>query len=139
MTKTKYLLYAFKCKKNSKEVESISDESVIMNPWEKWDLNDIQKIITQNGVCINYLKSTDNDFIQKYEDLKLLELYSYLVENFDISKSFGFNTVIKWHKEVFSSIYPFAGELWKNKSYYMRYHFGKKRFSNDRIKTKKRG
>ncbi|MEA2091977.1 MAG: type ISP restriction/modification enzyme, partial [Campylobacterota bacterium] len=40
-----------------------------------------------------------------------LELYSDLVDNFDISKSFGFNTVKKWHKAVFSSIYPFAGEL----------------------------
>lgn len=138
MTKTKYLLYAFKCKENQKysywyetdfrffqekkpslnilkkypkEVESISDESIIINPWKEWESNNIQKIIAKNGVCINYLKSTDNDFIQKWEDLKLLELYSYLVENFDISKSFGFNTVKKWHKEVFSSIYPFAGEL----------------------------
>jgi len=138
MTKTKYLLYAFKCKQNQKytywyetdfrffhekkpplnilkkypkEVESISDESIIINPWKEWESNNIQKIITKNGVCINYLKSTDNDLIQKQEDLKLLELYSYLVENFDISKSFGFNTVKKWHKEVFGFIYPFAGEL----------------------------
>ena len=138
MTKTKYLLYAFKCEQNQKysywyetdfrffqekkpplnilkkypkEVESISDESIIINPWKEWESNNIQKIITKNGVCINYLKSTDNDLIQKQEDLKLLELYSYLVENFDISKSFGFNTVKKWHKEIFGSIYPFAGEL----------------------------
>jgi len=138
MTKTKYLLYAFKCKENQrysywyetdlrffqekkptlatlkkypKEIESISEESTIVNPWSEWDSNNIQKIIAKNGVCINYLKSTDNDSIQKQEDLKLLELYSYLVENFDISRSFGFNTVKKWHKEVFSSIYPFAGEL----------------------------
>ena len=138
MTKTKYLLYAFKCKQNKrysywyetdlrffqekkptlatlkkypKEIESISKESAIVNPWKEWDSNDIQKITTRNGVCLNYLKSTDNDYIQKQEDLKLLELYSYLVDNFDISRSFGFNTVKRWHKEVFSSIYPFAGEL----------------------------
>jgi cell filamentation protein len=138
MTKTKYLLYAFKYKQNQKysywyetdskffkekkpplsilkknptEVGSISDESVILNPWKEWDSNNIQKIIAKNGVCVNYLKSTDNDYIQKQEDLKLLELYSYIVDNFDISKSFGFNIVKKWHKEIFSSIYPFAGEL----------------------------
>ncbi len=138
MTKTKYLLYAFKCKqnklysywyktdnkyfkekrppksilgKNIDEVDAIDDENIILNPWNEWNSNNIQKIITDSGVCINYLKSTDNDFIQKQEDLKLLELYSNLVDNFDISKSFGFNTVKKWHKEIFSSIYPFAGEL----------------------------
>jgi len=138
MTKTKYLLYAFKCKQNQKysywyetdnryfkekkppksildkklnKVDSINYENTILNPWNEWSSNNIQKIIAKNGVCINYLKSTDNDYIQKQEDLKLLELYSYIVDNFDISKSFGFNIVKKWHKEVFSSIYPFAGEL----------------------------
>ena len=138
MTKTKYLLYAFKCKQNQrynywyetdnrffkekkptlatlkkypKEIGSISKESIIVNPWGEWDSNNIQKIIAKNGVCINYLKSTDNDYIQKQEDFRLLELYSELVDNFDISKSFGFSTVKKWHKEVFASIYPFAGEL----------------------------
>lgn len=138
ITKTKYLLYAFKCKQKKRyyywyetdnkyfkakkppksildkiinEVEAVSDGDIILNPWNEWDSNNVQKIISDAGVCINYLKSTDNDYIQKKEDLKLLELYSYLVDNFDISKSFGFNTVKKWHKEVFSSIYPFAGEL----------------------------
>jgi len=138
MVKTKDLLYAFKykqdqkytywyetdssffkekkpslatLKKYPKEVKSISDNSIVFNPWNNWDSNNIQKITTYNGVCINYLKSTDNDYIQKQEDLKLLELYSYIVDNFDISKSFGFNTVKKWHKEVFISIYPFAGKL----------------------------
>ncbi|WP_324170625.1 Fic/DOC family protein [Sulfurimonas sp.] len=137
-TRTKYLLYAFKCKKNQKysywyetdnkyfkakkppesildknidEIKAVSIDDIILNPWNEWDSNNTQKIITDAGVCINYLKSTDNDYIQKQEDLKLLELYSYLVDNFDISRSFGFNTVKKWHKEVFSSIYPFAGEL----------------------------
>lgn len=138
MTKTKYLLYAFKYEQNKKysywyetdfrffkekkpplnilkkypkEVESISDESVIINPWREWESNNIQKIITNTGVCINYLKSTDNDYIQKQEDLKLLELYSDLVDNFDISKSFGFNMIKNWHHYIFESIYPFAGDL----------------------------
>jgi len=138
MTKTKYLLYAFKIKQNlrydywyqtdhkyfkekkpplsilnsnSKEIKSLNQDDMIENPWNEWDSDNIQKIAANSGVCINYLKSTDNDFIQKQEDLKLLELYSYLVEHFDISKSFGFSTVKKWHKEVFSSIYPFAGLL----------------------------
>jgi cell filamentation protein len=138
VTKTKYLLYAFKFKhnqryeywyetdykyfkekkppqsildKNRNEIEQILAEEIIANPWRQWASNDTQKIIADNGVCINYLRTTDNDLIQKREDLKLLELYSYLVNNFDISKSFGFNTVKKWHKKVFDSIYPFAGEL----------------------------
>lgn len=138
LTKSKYLLYAFKFKrnrrfeywyetddcyfkekkppqsildKNSNETDLVLAEEVIMNPWQQWESNDTQKIIAHNGVCINYLKTTDNDLIQKQEDLKLLELYSYLVDNFDISKSFGFNTVKIWHKKVFESIYPFAGEL----------------------------
>lgn len=139
MIKTKYLLYAFKYKEKQKytywyetdqkffrankpttksvldkcieEREFINQEDIIDNPWIEWKSNDIQKIIASNGVSINYLKSTNHNHIQKQEDLKLLEMYSYLVENFDTSKSFGFNTVKKWHKEIFRSIYPFAGDL----------------------------
>jgi len=138
MTKTKYLLYAFKLKKgknyqywyetdskyfkekkpsvsvlknNNNEVGQIDTKEIILNPWENWDSKNIQTITTRHGVCINYLKSTNQDLIQKTEDLKLLELYSYLVENFDISKSFGFNTIKKWHKNIFETIYPFAGDL----------------------------
>ena len=70
----------------------------------------MQKIVSNNGVCINYLKTTDNDKLQKEEDFNLLETYNYLVENFDISRSFGFSTVKKWHKLIFDEIYPFAGE-----------------------------
>src|SRR3989339_1263591 len=138
MIKSKYLLYAFKTTHNTPtqywyetdtryfkstkppknilentnlECDGLSSENIISNPWKQWDSNDIQKIMTSNGVCINYLKSTDSDLIQKHEDLKLLELYSDLVVNFDISRSFGFNSVKKWHKRVFESIYLFAGEL----------------------------
>lgn len=138
MTKTKYLLYAFKYQKekkysywyetdnkffqslkplksildkNPREIDNLNSEDIIENPWEEWNSNDIQKIIASNGVSINYLKSTDHDFIQTLEVKKLLEISSYLVENFDISKSFGFDTVIKWHKEIFKTIYPFAGHL----------------------------
>ncbi|MFY9084055.1 Fic/DOC family protein [Aliarcobacter cryaerophilus] len=138
MTKTKYLLYAFKYQqdkkytywyetdnkffqstkplksildKNPREIDNLNSEDIIENPWEEWNSNDIQKIIASNGVSINYLKSTEHDFIQTLEDKKLLEMYVYLVDNFDISKSFGFNTVIKWHKEIFKTIYPFAGDL----------------------------
>lgn len=138
MTKTKYLLYAFKYQKekkysywyetdnkffqstkplksildkNPREIDNLNSEDIIENPWEEWISNDIQKIIASNGVCINYLKSTEHDFIQTLEDKKLLEMYLYLVENFDISKPFGFKTVEKWHKEIFKTIYPFAGDL----------------------------
>lgn len=97
--------------KVSSQCEGLNSEQIILNPWNHWESNNIQKIMTSNGVCINYLKSTDSDLIQKHEDLKLLELYSDLVVNFDISRSFGFNTVKNWHKSVFESIYPFAGEL----------------------------
>jgi cell filamentation protein len=138
MIKSKYLLYAFKTTHNSHiqywyetdtryfrstkppknildktnlQCDGLSAEQIISNPWNHWESNDVQKIMTLNGVCINYLKSTDSDWIQKHEDLKLLELYSDLVVNFDISRSFGFNTVKKWHKRAFESIYPFAGEI----------------------------
>ncbi len=138
MTKTKYLLYAFKqyendkyiywyeadskyfrqtktpkhiLDKNENEVDDLEANTILENPWLEWASNDIQKIITKDGVCINYLKSTDDVYITKQEDLKLLEVYSYLVENFDISKSFGMDTIRKWHKMIFKSIYPFAGEL----------------------------
>jgi cell filamentation protein len=139
MTKTKHLLYAFKSAdrntsycywyetdqkyfKGSKPPKKILEtidtqradpiaENHIVNPWNDWESNDIQKIMTAQGVCINYLKSTDSDLIQKQEDLKLLELYSDLVESFDISKSFGFNILKKWHKIVLETIYAFAGEL----------------------------
>ena len=113
MVKTKHLLYAFKYKEHSlyqywyetdskffkatkpsvsvlrnnpKEITNLEVEKIIENPWLQWNSNDIQKIIASNGVCINYLKSTDSEIIQKQEDLKLLELYSHLVEHFDISK-----------------------------------------------------
>jgi len=138
VTKTKYLLYAFKLKKgknyqywyesdnkyfkekkpsisvlkhNSDEINRLDDEDVINNPWQNWDSKNIQTITTKQGVCINYLKSTNQDLIQKEEDLKLLELYSDLVENFDISKSFDFFTIRQWHKNIFETIYPFAGDL----------------------------
>jgi len=138
MTKTKYLLYACKTTYNTpihywyetdtryfrstkppknildnvnSQCDGLRPEEIVANPWNHWESNDIQKIMTSNGVCINYLKSTDSDVIQRHEDLKLLELYSNLVVNFDISRSFGFNTVKNWHKSVFETIYPFAGEL----------------------------
>lgn len=138
MTKTKYLLYAFKIKRTktyqywyesdskyftekrpplsilknrTNECGFIDDEDIINNPWNNWDSKNIQTITTKHGVCINYLKSTNQDLIQKQEDLKLLELYDYLVENLDISKPFNFNTIKKWHKNIFETIYPFAGDL----------------------------
>lgn len=138
MIKTKYLLYAFKLKnkknynywaitdnkyfrinrpplsilkKRQDEFIELKREDIIDNPWNKWDTDDIQKIITDDGVCINYLKSTDGDLIQIEEDLKLLEKYSDIVERFDISKPFGFDIIKRWHEEIFESIYPFAGDI----------------------------
>ncbi len=138
MIKTKYLLYAFKIKKNknyqywyesdskyfserkppstilndrTNECSFIDNDDIIKNPWNNFNSKNIQTITTSKGVCINYLKSTNQDLIQKEEDLKLLEHYDYLVENFDISKSFNFSTIKKWHKEIFETIYPFAGQL----------------------------
>ena len=138
MTKTKYLLYAFKLKKNKtyqywyesdrkyfsekkppssilsnrpNECIFVEDTDIIKNPWNNWNSKNIQTITTSKGVCINYLKATNQDLIQKEEDLKLLEIYDYLVENFDVSKSFNFNTIKRWHKQIFETIYPFAGQL----------------------------
>ena len=96
---------------NSDKIDDIKKENIIKNPWLDWESNDIQKITTKSGVCLNYLKSTDDDYITKKEDLKLLEVYHYLVENFDISETFGFEMIAKWHHMIFDTIYPFAGEL----------------------------
>lgn len=136
--KTKYLLYALKLKSDKKysycyetdnkyfidkkppkyilnsvntEVGFLEEDKIIKNPWKEWNSNDIQKIVTQDGICINYLKSTDETIISRQEDFKLLEIYSYLVDNFDISKTIKFDTIKKWHKMVFETIYPFAGDL----------------------------
>jgi cell filamentation protein len=138
MIKTKYLLYSFKSQTNDKHqywyktnnkyflaekpppsiLKSVSDEApqpadenIIDNPWQEWSGEDIQKIISEQGVCINYLATTDSDIIQRQEDFRLLEVYDDIVCNFDISKSFGFDMVQKWHKDIFEDIYPFAGEL----------------------------
>jgi len=96
---------------NSDKINEMEQKNIIENPWLDWESNDIQKITTKSGVCINYLKSTDDDYITKKEDLKLLEVYHYLVENFDISETFGFEMIVKWHHMIFDTIYPFAGEL----------------------------
>lgn len=138
MIKTKYLLYAFKqpiknkyiywyktdykyfeqskppktiLDTNYEEIDCLDKNTIMNNPWTDWETNDIQKITSKSGVCLNYLKSTDDDHISKQEDLKLLEVYNYLVENFEISESFGFDMILKWHHMVFDTIYPFAGEL----------------------------
>jgi len=137
MTKTKYFLYAFKTKNGkkfnywyetdlkyfqakkppqyilnkNKTIKDIDSFEKIENPWLNWDSNNIQLITTKQGICINYLKITNHDLIQKEENLKLLELYEDIVKNFDISKNFGFEIVKKWHKTIFKDIYPFAGKL----------------------------
>lgn len=144
MIKTKYFLYAFKQQKgnkylywyetdekyfaqtkppkhildaNSQTIQNLQESETIENPWLEWNSNDIQKITTKDGICINYLKSTNHDFITKHEDMKLLETYSYLVDHLDISKAFGFKTIRQWHKMIFETIYPFAG---KNRTVNMR-------------------
>lgn len=138
MMKSKYFLYSFKQKinkkytywyetdkkyfhakkppdfilhQNQKEINHIVKNDIIKNPWLKWDSENLQEIITKEGVCLNYLKTSDGDFVHKQEDLKLLETYSYLVEYLDITESFGFETIENWHKEIFEDIYPFAGEI----------------------------
>ncbi len=87
------------------------DEDIINNPWKEWKQDNIQKITAENGVCINYLATTNSDLIQRKEDFKLLEIYDDIVCNFDISQPFGFDTVKQWHKNIFDDIYPFAGEI----------------------------
>ena len=138
MIKSKHLLYAFKTKVNKnyhywyetdnkyfcdkKPPQKVLDEvtlvkdhidqkDIIDNPWNEWESHNIQKIISDEGVCINYLKTTKHEKIHKDEDIKLLELYHHIVENFDINSSFDFDTLKKWHKEIFGRVYPFAGEL----------------------------
>ena len=73
--------------------------------------DNIQKITSVSGVCINYLHTTKSDTVQRAEDLRLLEVYNDIVCNFDISQVFGFDMVQKWHKDIFKEIYPFAGEI----------------------------
>ena len=138
MIKTKYLLYSFKSQKNSKihywyktdnkyfesqkppntilktidtEAPYPDTQNIIENPWLEWEYDDIQKIITAGGVCINYMAITDSDIVQRAEDLRLLEVYDDIVCNFDISIIFGFDMVQQWHKDIFQNIYPFAGDI----------------------------
>lgn len=83
---------------------------VIKNPWQHWQSNDLQKICSKKGLPINFLATTDYDVISEAEDKKLLEVYDYLIDNFDISRSFGLTTVDGWHKMMFAEIFPFAGK-----------------------------
>jgi len=83
---------------------------IIANPWQNWNSDDIQKITSANGLPFNFLKTTDGDVVSEKEDIALLEAYHYLIDNFDISRSFGMTTVNKWHKMIFKEIFPFAGE-----------------------------
>lgn len=138
MIKSKYLLYFFKSVENGKYhywyktddkyfkaekppvdiLKTIDKEApypdiqdIIENPWNDWQHDDIQRIISESDVCINYLATTDSDVVQKAEDLRLLEVYDEIVCNFDISQIFGFDMVQKWHQDIFKEIYPFAGEI----------------------------
>ncbi len=138
MNKSKYFLYSFKSQKDGKNhywyktdnkyfqaqkppnnilraVETKAshpdNENIIENPWQEWKQNDIQKITTAGGVCINYLATTDGNIVQRAEDLRLLEVYDKIVCSFDISIIFGFDMVQQWHKDIFHDIYPFAGDI----------------------------
>lgn len=83
---------------------------IIKNPWQNWQSNDIQRICSKKGLPINYLATTDYDVVSEAEDKKLLEVYDYLIDNFNISRSFGLKTVDGWHKMMFDEIFPFAGQ-----------------------------
>jgi len=135
MIKTKYFLYTFWSKENrywyktddkyfeaekpplsvltkiDNQAHMPKAEKTIDNPWQEWSQENIQKIVSLDGVCINYLATTDSNVIQRQEDFKLLEVYDDIVCHFDISQIFGFDKVKKWHEDIFKTIYPFAGEL----------------------------
>lgn len=92
-------------------MESPEKSQIIPNPWEAWHSDNAEQIVAKTtGQPVNFLASTDNQKIQKIEDKKLLELYSDIVEHFDISKRFGLAQVDRWHKRIFESIYHFAGK-----------------------------
>lgn len=89
-----------------------STKSIIENPWKNWDNNNPEFITSKdNGIPINYLKTTDQDFIQLVEDKNLVDLYSKLIKTLDISKSFTFDDICQWHYEFLKNIYPFAGKI----------------------------
>ncbi len=89
-----------------------SAKSIIENPWINWQNSNPEFIISkENGIPINYLKTTDQDFVQLIEDKNLVDLYSKLVKTLDISKPFSFKDICKWHYEFLKDIYPFAGKI----------------------------
>lgn len=86
-------------------------KKIIDNPWLNWENSNPELITSKNnGIPINYLKTTDQDFVQLIEDRKLVDLYSKLVKTLDISKPFSFNDICQWHYQFFKDIYPFAGK-----------------------------
>jgi len=89
-----------------------SAKSIIENPWINWENNNPEFITSKdNGLPINYLKTTNQDFVQLIEDKNLVDLYSKLVKTLDISKPFSFDDVCRWHYEFLKHIYPFAGNI----------------------------
>lgn len=84
---------------------------IIENPWTHWSSNNPEMITSKkNDIPINYLKTTEHKILQKEEDIKLLDVYSEIIEHHDITKSFGFEKIKSWHRDIFNEIYPFAGK-----------------------------
>ena len=83
---------------------------IIENPWNHWKNGNVQLIVSSDNVPINYLKTTDKDLIQNYEDKNLMFAYHDIIENYDLDNPLTMETVCDWHRIVFGDIYSFAGE-----------------------------
>jgi len=91
---------------------SLIGKSIIDNPWQEWESENAEMIISRtNGIPINYLKTTDQEKIQFYEDTALVDVYEHLTRALAPDTIITFKMIAAWHDMVFKKIYPFAGKV----------------------------
>jgi len=92
------------------EQEELRTYKMKANPWRNWMNKNPELIIAKRtGLPINHLKTTRNSNINKEEDRNLVNLYSYVIDEFDSQHVITMSIVSDWHYRLFNGIYPFAG------------------------------
>lgn len=90
--------------------KALKSLKVKSNPWNNWSESNPELITAkQTGLPINYLKTTRHSVINEVEDKNLIDLYDYVLDDFNSNTILTMNIISKWHKKLFSNIYPFAG------------------------------
>jgi cell filamentation protein len=89
---------------------------VVPNPWKNYD-REWDWIETDDGLCLNYAGCLDREEIDRKEDegvARALEYVAALVNRLD-PVPVSLKMIRQVHRELMSSIYPFAGE-WRTVS-----------------------